>query len=130
MTYSIGEVAANTGFSADTLRYYERIGLLPPPGRSPGGRRIYRERDLNRLRFIRHAQAVGFTLAEIAQLLRFRENPAGSQSAVRDVAVRKRREIMQKMELLSKMEAELNLLISVCRGEGDRCPILEHLAQD
>ena len=83
MAQTIGQAAASVGLSADTLRYYERIKLLPPPARTAGGKRIFRETDLARLRFIRRAQAVGFSLEEIGKLLRFRENPAKSSRAVR-----------------------------------------------
>lgn len=78
MAWSIGEMTEMTGLSADTLRYYERIELLPAPARSSGGRRIYRERDLGRVRFIQHAQAIGFSLDEVGQLLRFREDPTAA----------------------------------------------------
>lgn len=129
MAWSIGETAARTGLSADTLRYYERIRLLPPPQRSQGGQRIYREQDLDRLHFIQRAQAVGFTLEEIRRLLSFREDPADSNRAVRELAMKKHRAVQEQMALLEKMEGELALLISICRGQGDTCPILEHLEQ-
>jgi DNA-binding transcriptional MerR regulator len=127
IAWTIGEAVERSGLTADTLRYYERIGLLPPPGRSPGGRRIYRERDLARLRFIRHAQAVGFSLDEIRDLLRFREVRAGSGRAVRELAGRKHQAVREQMELLQRMESELALLISICTGDRDACPILERL---
>lgn len=130
MAWNIGEAARRTGLSADTLRYYERIGLLPPPGRSAGHRRVYRERDIGRLHFIRRAQAVGFTLEEIRQLLRFRENPAKSGRAVRELAVGKHRIVRERLELLKQVEAELALLVNLCRGDGDECPIIERLDRE
>lgn len=130
MTWAIGEMSEMTGLSADTLRYYERIGLLPAPARNPGGRRVYRERDLGRIRFIQRAQAIGFSLEEIGQLLRFREDPTGSSRAVRELAVRKHKAVREQMGLLRRMEAELGLLTSICRGDSDHCPILDHLEED
>ena len=129
MAWSIGEMTEMTGLSADTLRYYERIELLPAPARSSGGRRIYRERDLGRVRFIQHAQAIGFSLDEVGQLLRFREDPTGSSRAVRELAARKHQAVREQMELLQRMEAELDLLTSICRGDSDHCPILERLEE-
>lgn len=127
MSWRIGKVEQLTGLSADTLRYYERIGLLPPPQRSPGGSRIYRDRDLQRLHFIKRAQQVGFTLEEIGSLLGFREDPAGSCREVRQLAAAKHRWVQHRMAALGKMEAELALLLSICTGNQDGCPILEHL---
>jgi len=129
MAWSIGVMTEMTGLSADTLRYYERIGLVPAPARSSGGRRGYRERDLGRIQFIQRAQAIGFSLDEIGRLLRFREDPTGSSQAVRELAARKHQAVREQMALIQRMEAELDLLTSICRGDGDHCPILEHLEE-
>lgn len=126
MTWRIGKVEQMTGLSADTLRYYERIGLLPPPQRSSGGSRIYRDHDVQRLHFIKRAQQVGFTLDEIGSLLGFREDPAGSCREVRQLAATKHQWVRQRKEALERMEAELALLLSICTGDQDGCPILEH----
>lgn len=127
MALSISEASAGTGFTPDTLRYYERIRLMPPPGRTSGGKRVYLERDLARLRFIRRAQAVGFSLDEIRKLVRFREDPARSGRAVRKLAAAKYEQLTEKLESLQSMETELALLLSLCRGEPGSCPILEQL---
>jgi DNA-binding transcriptional MerR regulator len=100
---------------------------MPPPGRTSGGKRVYGERDLARLRFIRRTQAVGFSLDEIRKLLRFRENPTRSGRAVRKLAAAKYEQLREKLESLQTMEAELALLLSLCRGEPGNCPILEQL---
>lgn len=130
MEYTIGEAATESGFSQDTLRYYERIGLLPPPGRTPAGRRRYRERDLARLHFIRRAQSVGFSLDDIRKLLRFREDPTRTGRSVRELAAKKHGQVKAKLEALQAMEAELALLLSLCRGTPGGCPILEVLDTD
>lgn len=69
--YQIGEVAARSGLTPDTLRYYERLGLLSPAGRTSGGFRVYSQQTLERLRFIKQAQALGFTLREIRDLVTY-----------------------------------------------------------
>lgn len=130
MGLSIGETSERSGLSADTLRYYERIDLLPSPARSPGGHRIYYEQDLERLRFIIRAQAVGFTLDEIGQLLRFREDPAGTCREVRELAAHKHSWVCERMDILEKMESELALLLSICSGDGKGCPIIDRLDQN
>lgn len=127
MELTIGKAAAESGFTPDTLRYYERIRLMPPPGRTAGGKRLYRERDLARLRFIRRAQAVGFSLDDIRKLIRFRENPARSGRAVRKLAAAKYEQLRERLETLQTMEAELALLLTLCHGEPGSCPILEQL---
>ncbi len=128
MTWSIGDVEREIGLSADTLRYYERIALLPPPRRTAGGRRLYGNVDLKRLRFIRRAQAVGFSLSEIRGLLRFREDPANCSPAVRELAVRKHEQVHGQLELLHEMDDQLGSLLAICSGRaGSECAILEQL---
>lgn len=127
MARTIGEVAAETGLSADTLRYYEKIRLLPAPGRTAGGKRVYCDQDVARLRFIRRAQSVGFSLDEIGKLLRFRENPAKSGRAVRELAAKKYEHVKEQLALLQSVEAELALLLNICCGDSDTCPILTTL---
>ncbi|NIR61240.1 MAG: MerR family transcriptional regulator, partial [Gammaproteobacteria bacterium] len=83
MDYRIGDVARTLDISVDTLRYYERIGLLPPVARTGGGTRLYGERDLSRPRFIQRAQKTGFSLDEVRQLLHMREDPAGARDEIR-----------------------------------------------
>ena len=130
MSESIGAAATTVGLSADTLRYYEKIGLLPRPARNPGGRRVYREKDLTRLRFIKRAQALGFSLQDIRQLLRLRENPIKCSKAVRVLAQEKRDSLLMQMREMERMQAELTLLLNLCTGAGDSCPILDRLAED
>jgi MerR family copper efflux transcriptional regulator len=127
MARTIGEVAAEIGMSADTLRYYEKIRLLPASSRTAGGKRLYRDRDIARLRFIQRAKSVGFSLNEIDKLLRFRENPAKSSRGVREIAAKKHAHVKEQLALLHAVEAELALLLKICRGDSDTCPILTTL---
>ncbi|NIR28976.1 MAG: heavy metal-responsive transcriptional regulator [Gammaproteobacteria bacterium] len=116
--HAISEAARRLGISPDTLRYYERIGLLPAVARAPSGARLYREGDLGRLRFIRRAQRMGFTLAEIQTLLNVRDAPDDARAEVRALAARKLGEIEAALD-------ELAELLARCGGSETPCPILE-----
>ena len=130
MSLTISEIASRTGLSADTLRYYERIRLLPAPARTAGGRRAYDDRDIARLRFIGRAKTIGFSLTEIGQLLSFREDPAGSSQPVRELAARKHADVVEQLAELQAIENELALLLELCRGDPGNCPILNKLDGD
>lgn len=130
MTLRIREAAQNVGLTADTLRYYEKINLVPRPARDPGGQRSYSEKDLARLRFVTRAQGLGFTLEEIRQLLRFRENPARCSKAVRTLANNKYESLSTQLRAIDLMQRELKLLLTLCSGTSENCPILEKLEAD
>lgn len=130
MARTIGEVAAEIGMSADTLRYYEKIRLLPASSRTAGGKRLYRDQDIARLRFIQRAKSVGFSLDDIGKLLRFRENPAKSSHGVRKIAAKKHAQVKEQLALVHAVEAELALLLTICRGNSNTCPILTTLDGD
>ncbi len=127
MTLRIREAAQSVGLSADTLRYYERINLVPRPARGVGGQRSYAQKDLARLRFVTRAQSLGFTLEEIRQLLRFRENPARCSKSVRSLAERKCEALSVHRQAIEQMQRELTLLLNLCSGSSDHCPILDRL---
>jgi DNA-binding transcriptional MerR regulator len=122
----IGEVVAALGISADTLRYYEKMGLMPKVERR-GGVRHYCEKDLSRLRFIKRAQKMGFSLEEIANLLSFRENPQQAKPQVRELAQQKLAQIEQHLAELSTLRAELRLLTNLCGANPEGCPILDEI---
>lgn len=126
-SHSIGTAAANIGITPDTLRYYEKIGLVPHPARNAGGRRVYREKDLTRLRFVKRAQALGFSLHDIGRLLRLRENPVKCSKAVRTLALQKRDALLAQLREIDHMQRELSLLLNLCTGAADGCPILDEL---
>lgn len=127
--YRIGDMARLLGLSADTLRYYEKIGLLPCVGRSVSGLREYGERDVSRLRFIQRAQKMGFSLAEIAHLLAMRENPQQARDEVRTLTSEKLQEVELHLKDLTLLRDELRLLLNLCRGAKDGCPIIETIDQ-
>lgn len=125
--YLIGQAASRVGLSPDTLRYYEKIGLLPTVSRNSAGRRIYIDKDISRLNFVKRAQRMNFTLAEIAQLLSFRENPQGARDEVRALSQQKLAQIEEQLEELTVLKNEMRLLIDLCHGAEVGCPIIEEL---
>jgi MerR family copper efflux transcriptional regulator len=126
---NIGEVARRSGVNLDTVRYYERRGLLPKPSRSASGYRKFSPDQVRRIRFIKHAQALGFTLTEIEELLALRVHPKTACLAVHVQAESKIAGIDEKISSLRGMKRALSKLTSTCRGRGvvSDCPILEAL---
>lgn len=126
---TIGQVAKIGGVNIETIRYYERQGLIPPPPRRESGYRQYPEDTVNRVRFIKRAQELGFSLKEIAELFSLRVGPDTVCADVRKRAVAKIGEIEQKMDTLQRMKKVLTKLAAECEGRGpvSECPILEAL---
>lgn len=122
--FSISETSATTGLSPDTLRYYERIGLLAQVARNAGGQRRYALDDIARLRFIRRAQAMDFSLDEIGQLLALRDLDGDVRADVRALAENKLAAIEARIEALSALRSELAELITACRASERECPII------
>ena len=127
----IGQLAQHAGVAIDTVRYYERQGLLPPPQRRASGYRQYGEQDISRLRFIRRAKELGFSLQEIQDLLRLSGNQDADRAEVRALAQHRLADIERKLRELEAMRATLANLVGHCSGHGslDGCPIIESLAQ-
>ncbi|WP_291986863.1 heavy metal-responsive transcriptional regulator [Luteitalea sp.] len=126
-----GEVAARAGVNIQTLRYYERRGLLGRPPRTASGYRRYSEDAVRIVRFVKRAQELGFTLDEAEQLLRLRRVSSARQSSVRALATAKVADIESKMRQLAAMRAALQQMLSACCGDGAlECPILEALERD
>ena len=121
---------AALGLSIDTLRYYERIGLLPRIVRDSGGRRIYDDEDLARLRFIQRVKRMGFSLAEIAALLEFRSTPLAAKGEVRALTEHKLAEIESHLREVENLRDELRNLLARCQRETGCCPIVERLDRD
>jgi len=128
--YTIGRIAAQVGISADTLRYYEKEGLLQPAKKSDAGYRLYDADAVRRLHFIKHAQHCGFSLAEIRELLTLKNSDAACCRDVRNVAIQKQLQLEHKLRALHAMSQALTELIAVCNDETrslDDCPILAAL---
>ncbi len=129
-SYRIGEITSQLGLSADTLRYYEKIALLPAINRTSSGIRVYSDKDISRLRFIQRAQKMNFSLKEIGELLKMREDPQHVRDDIRQLTAKKLTEVEAHLEELSTLRNELQLLLSLCRGSKDGCPIIEGIDQE
>jgi MerR family copper efflux transcriptional regulator len=128
----VGELACRAGVGVQTVRFYERKGLIEPPPRTHSGYRQYPESAVARIRFIQRAQRLGFSLAEVDELLSLRVDPSNDRGAVRTRAAAKLEEIREKVRDLERIETALADLIDACSGRGgsDACPILEALEPD
>ncbi len=127
----IGELAKKAKVNIDTIRYYERRGLLSKPRRSSSGYRIYSEADAKRLLFIIHAKSLGFTLEEIKVLLSLRAGESNCDE-VRQIARNKAGEIASRVQSLLRMQYVLLELAEQCeqKDKGDLCPILNAMEKD
>ena len=123
---TIGKLARAVDVPIDTVRYYERQGLMPAPVRGANGYRHYDAADLERLRFIRQAQKLGFTLAEIGRLLELVATD-GARADVRALAGERLADIDQRLAELQRHRVVLSKLIETCSGRGtvSGCPIIE-----
>lgn len=130
MARTIGKLAGEAGVNVETIRYYQRRGLLDEPAKPLGGHRRYSAEQAKRLRFIKRAQALGFTLAEVGGLLTLDEACACSET--RALAVRKLAMIEQKMADLAALRQVLDGLVQQCGagGGGADCPIIDVLVRE
>ena len=127
---TIGKVAARTGCNIETIRYYEKESLLPPPGRTEGGHRIYTTAMVERLVFIRRCRELGFSMTEIRGLLSVVDGEQVSCERVKHIAEIHLQDIRSKIADLRKMERTLDDLSNQCSGEDvPDCPIIEVLQQ-
>lgn len=124
-----GELAKRAGVNVETLRFYERKGLLPEPPRRQSGVREYPEESVTRIRFIKRAQELGFSLDEIQELLALRVRPDTPCAEIKSRAEKKIADVKQKIADLRVIERALNKLTTSCTGQGplSHCPILENL---
>lgn len=126
---TIGKIAKQAGIGIDTIRFYERQGLIEPPQRTESNYRIYTKSDITRIRFIRRAKKLGFSLNEIKELLSLRHDPNASKADIKTRTEKKIEDIKQRIQDLSKMLHALESLTAACDGQGpiEECPILEAL---
>ena len=122
------EIAKRTGCNLETVRYYEKVGLLPEPPRTRGGHRAYGIGHERRLRFILRARELGFTLDEIRALLRLVDEKNAPCSEARDVAAAHLRDVQDKIADLKRMERVLKHTVAQCAdGSRPECPLIETL---
>lgn len=126
----IGELAKQTGSQVETIRYYEREGLLPEPGRSEGNYRLYGPAHVERLQFIRHCRSLDMSLEEIRSLLSFRDAPEESCHAVNDLLDRHIDHVAHRIRELQNLKQQLQSLRSQCRSAqaAKNCEILQSLS--
>jgi DNA-binding transcriptional MerR regulator len=126
---SIGDAARNSGVKVPTIRYYEQIGLLPPPPRTEGNRRTYDAGDLRRLAFIRHARELGFEVAAIRTLLTLQDDSSQPCATADGIAKARLIEVEQRIASLTALKVELEAMVEGCRhGRLAECRVIEVLA--
>jgi len=130
-TLTIGKLAKQADVGIDTIRFYERRGLLPQPQRTASGYRLYSDATVERLQFIRRAKSLGFSLEEITALLKLQDK-GGPKARVKALTTRKLEQIETKIDDLTKMRDVLRELNQECSGAGDiaGCPIIEALTTE
>jgi MerR family mercuric resistance operon transcriptional regulator len=125
----IGSLASRTGCNIETIRYYERIGLLPKPQRSAGGYRLYEEEHVRRLQFVRRARTMGFHLTDIVTLLALGDTGSKTCNKARSMAQHHLTEVRAQIAELQAIEATLAEAIERCDSGGEqRCPVVTTLA--
>lgn len=129
---TIGKLAKKSDVSIDSIRFYERKGLLAEPMRTESNYRVYHQDTANRLRFIKKAQKLGFALGEIQELLNLSQDPTASKANIKQIAEEKIDDIQNKIRNLTRMLKALEQLDECCDGHGPatECPILKSLTED
>ena len=126
---NIGEAARLSGVSAKMVRHYESLGLLPQVQRSDSGYRQYSEAEVHTLRFIKRSRELGFSIAEIAELVSLWQNRRRASTNVRRIAQKHADELAQRINAMQAMQDTLAHLIACCHGdERPDCPILDDLS--
>lgn len=130
MAFTIGALSKATDVHVETIRYYQRRGLLEEPVRPPGGIRRYTEAHARRLRFIKHAQALGFSLDEIGDLLALEDGRHCREAE--SLGSRKLSTVRERIRQLHRIERALAELVASCHGNRDkaRCPLINALEHD
>ncbi len=128
---TIGGLSKSTGTNIETIRYYERVGLLLTPSRSSGGYRLFGTDHLKRLNFISRARALGFSIGEVRTLLRLADERKRPCAEVRTVADAHLKDVLAKIADLRRMERVLKATIARCAsGQQTHCPVIEALYQN
>jgi MerR family copper efflux transcriptional regulator len=129
---SIGALAQKAGVATETLRYYERLGLIAPKRRTAANYRVYDNTTTHRLTFIRQAQSLGFSLTEISELLALHSRPMADMAEVKQLTETKIADIDQKITHLQRIKSGLEAINTLCPGHGPttECPILNALINE
>lgn len=126
--FLIGDIARRSGVQIETIRYYERAGVVPKPGRTPGGHRLYSSEQLNRLVFIRRSRELGFSLAEVRALLDLVDGGEMTCEEIHGITMEHLTNVRQKLTDLHRLERALKELAGQCsKGKVPDCPIVDTL---
>jgi len=127
---TIGKLAKEAGIGIETVRFYERQGLVAPPPRTESNYRVYPEKEVKRLKFIKRAKVLGFTLNEIKELLALSHDPSATRADIKARTVAKIEDVDRKLNDLTRIKAALEYLADECDGHGslEGCPILAALS--
>lgn len=126
--FTIGRLSERTNCNIETIRYYERIGIMPAPPRSEGGRRIYQQEHIKRLMFIRRSRELGFSIKEIRALLGLVDKGSYSCGEIRALTIEHIKNIKNKIADLRKLEKTLSRIALRCKGDDiPECPIIDAL---
>lgn len=124
----IGELSKKSGFNIETIRFYEKEGLLSAPGRSPAGYRLYKENHVEQLFFIKHCRILNISLSDIKMLLDLKQRKLTDCREVNDLIEKQLELVKQKRKDLKKLETQLTSLSKLCHGSTiDECKILDSL---
>ena len=126
---AIGEAARRSGVSIETIRYYEREGVVPAPRRAANGRRVYSEKEVGRLRFIRRCRDLGFSISVAKALLSLSQGENENCAVVKDIGSAHLNEVRSKIAELKALEAALKELTANCQSGSTSCQMLEALAK-
>ncbi len=129
-TFTTGQLARQANCKVETVHYYEKTGIMPEPGRTKGGHRIYTLTHLKRLNFIRRCRDLGFSIEQVKELLRFIDESDHYCGEVKAMAMLHIRETQQKIDDLTRLKDALNQMVGQCKGQNysiDNCPIIDAL---
>ena len=126
--FNIGEAARRSDVSTKMVRHYESLGLLPTINRTDAGYRQYTDKEVHTLRFVKRSRSLGFSMLEIAELLKLWQNQERSSSDVRKIAVKHVKDLNQRIDEMQEMKRTLEHLVHSCHGNHrPDCPILDEL---
>ncbi len=131
--FGVGDLARASQCKVETVRYYEKIGLMPIPQRTEGGHRIYHQPELKRLIFIRRSRDLGFSVAQVRDLLRFVDEPNHTCGEVKALTLTQSEEVQRKIDDLQRLHKALLEMADRCKGESyslEHCPIIDALFED
>lgn len=130
-TYPIGKLASLTGVQVETIRYFERIGLLSHPQRTVGGHRLFCDADVDRLNFVRRARQMGFSQAQVRHLLSLSADEQAPCGEIKTMAEKHLEMIRQKIEHLLALEKSLSASVAKCTGgKVSKCPVIAGIATE